>query len=194
MGRTGPRREAVCVVCVRLDWVDRRVAVRLFQEPPKEALRGCSSASRKERGDSTDSQEDTSNADSSDEEREGDVSSVPRLGGEYFLPSPKEVQKRLAVERYEQRWPLIPAAELHASSVEHPDCAEWRWLLHTRRVPVCAADEEVEVPRGCSSASRQQRPRCAGVGDAEQSVWMCRTCLGDSGRARPRMPKTRPGE
>ena len=91
--------------------------MRLFQEAAKECLRGGSSASRKGWGDSSDSQEDTSNADSSFEEREGDVSSTPRLGAEYFLPNPKEVQKLLAVERYEQRWPLIPAAELHSSSV-----------------------------------------------------------------------------
>ena len=88
-----------------------------------------------------------------------------------------------------QRWLLIPAAELHASSVQHPDCAAWRWLLHSRRVPVCDTGAETEEACECSSASQQRRPRCAGTGDAGKDVWMCRECLADLGRSRPRIPK-----
>ena len=132
-GRTGPRREVACVVCARLDWVEHRVAVRLFEDVPKEATRRCFSAlQQQQRGDSSDSGDAGSNSDSSVEDREADVSTLPRLGDEYFLLKPAKVQELLAVERYEQRWPLIPAAELHASSVQRPDNAEWRWLLHTR--------------------------------------------------------------
>ena len=56
--------------------------------------------------------------------------------GVYCLQSLELVQKLLDVERYRQRWPLIPVDELHASSVQHPKHAEWRWLMHSRRVPV----------------------------------------------------------
>ena len=56
--------------------------------------------------------------------------------GVYYVQSPALVHKLLDVDRYSQRWPLIPPEELHASSVQHPEHPEWRWLLHSRRVPV----------------------------------------------------------
>ena len=40
----------------------------------------------------------------------------------------------LNVARYAAQWPLIPLAELHASSVQHLRDLNMRWLLHTRRV------------------------------------------------------------
>ena len=54
-----------------------------------------------------------------------------------------------------ERLPLIPAAELHASSVQHPMHAEYRWLLHSRRVPV--------VSEAISGESGGDLPRCSGV-------------------------------
>ena len=55
-----------------------------------------------------------------------------------YAVSPKcaeKVNKLLDVRRYHRRWPKIPLGELYASSVQHPHVPEWRWLLHTRRVP-----------------------------------------------------------
>ena len=45
------------------------------------------------------------------------------------------VNKLLDVRRYHLRWPKIPVHELYASSVQHPHVPEWRWLLHTHRIP-----------------------------------------------------------
>ena len=56
--------------------------------------------------------------------------------GVYYLQAPELVQQLLDVDRYRQRWPLIPYEQLHASRVQHPEHPEWRWLLHSRRVPV----------------------------------------------------------
>ena len=52
-----------------------------------------------------------------------------------FCVGPKDkIHEILNVERYIKKWPLIPLAELHASSVQHPDEISMRWLLHSRRV------------------------------------------------------------
>ena len=58
---------------------------------------------------------------------------VEGSGALCFGPKGK-IHEILNVERYIQKWPLIPKAELHASSVQHPDDTSMRWLLHTRRV------------------------------------------------------------
>ena len=84
------------------------------------------------------------------------------------------MQELLNVNRYGERWPLIPKEELHASSVQHPahrDDPAWRWLLHTRRVPVLDG-----AARSVYSAAAQLPP-CAGVGDPEAVVWACWDCL-----------------
>ena len=57
-----------------------------------------------------------------------------------------KVHALLAVERYAARWPLIPRHELWASSVPHPHRPEWRWLLHTRRLPSLSLDGHGRAP------------------------------------------------
>ena len=81
----------------------------------------------------------------------------------------------LDVERYSKRWPMIPAEELHASSVQHPGHPEWRWLLHSRRVPVLPG----------ASDPADTRPPCAGVGDKHGVVLTCWECLVDLGAKNP---------
>ena len=77
-----------------------------------------------------------------------------------FCLGPKEqVHLFLDIERDATRWPLIPIAELHASSVQHPDDVNMRWLLHSRRVP----RQPLEPTEECSL------PPCAGVGKKEES-------------------------
>ena len=114
------------------------------------------------------------------------------VGGEFYLQNPGKVAEFLAVERYSERWPLIPSKELHASSVQHPEQACWRWLLHTRRVPVMAetGGQQSGAPGGANGAAEPvgEAPRCAGVGDPEAVSWVCWECLSDLGGARPRMP------
>ena len=99
-----------------------------------------------------------------------------------LLASPEAVHALLAVERYAERWPLIPVAELHASSVQHPLHPDWRWLLHVKRVPV-----QPDAGDGAPQPT-DQRPRCAGVGDENGIVWTCWDCLVDIAGAKPKMP------
>lgn len=58
----------------------------------------------------------------------------------------REVNKLLCVRAYAQRWPRVPKHELLASSVEHPRCTGWRWLLHTRRVPAVQTADAAQPP------------------------------------------------
>ena len=103
----------------------------------------------------------------------------------YYLQNPEAVNELLSVDRYAARWPLIPVEELHASSVQHPLHPEWRWLLHSRRVPtrVIASDDASGAAQPADS-----RPRCAGVGDANIHVWSCWDCLMDIITKTPKMP------
>ena len=72
--------------------------------------------------------------------------------------------------KYIQAWPLIPVEELHASSVQHPRYSQYRWLLHTRRVPV-----ERDLPS--AAATDHNLPKCVGVGIAGRPSWLCRGCM-----------------
>ena len=103
----------------------------------------------------------------------------------YYLENQEAVNALLSVERYAARWPLIPIEELHASSVQHPLHPAWRWLLHSRRVPVqvIASDDASGAAQPADS-----RPRCAGVGDANSHVWSCWDCLMDIIGKKPKMP------
>ena len=69
----------------------------------------------------------------------------------------EKVNKLLSLANYAKRWPLIPKHELWASSVAHPHRPEWRWLLHTRRLPDLCLDEHrcaplVKVCHDCGHA------------------------------------------
>ena len=82
-------------------------------------------------------------------------------------------------KKYIEAWPLIPREELHASSVQHPKFSEYRWLLNTRRVSVLATQHDA-----CESGL----PRCAGVGDKDKAVWLCKVCMKALCTAEPIMP------
>ena len=93
-----------------------------------------------------------------------------------------EVDDLLSVARYAAEWPLIPVAELHASSVQHPGDLSMRWLLHTRRVN-CIPASGVAQPAG-----QDALPKPAGVGDRDATVWCCKLCVDNLCKERPRMP------
>ena len=77
----------------------------------------------------------------------------------YFGPA-EVIQKFLAVEKYQERWPLIPAAELHASSVRHPMHPECRWLHTVAACQFCrkpsVVNLEVRQDRVALSVVRSQ--------------------------------------
>ena len=96
--------------------------------------------------------------------------------GIYYVQNPEKGQQLLNVHRYQERWPLIPKEELHASSIQHPahaDDPHWRWLLHTRRVPVLQSS-----PNGIAGGMEAVVvPPCAGVGDPNGVTWACWDCI-----------------
>ena len=172
-----PRCEAACALCQQKDFIEHRHKLSLFGTAPSSAACAVS-------GNLAEPATVTSDA----EEPNGGVSqpaisgaSQPALlrhGDVYYLHAPELVHLLLDVERYSKRWPLIPAEELHASSVQHPGHPEWRWLLHSRRVPVLPG----------ASDPADTRPPCAGVGDKHGVVLTCWECLVDLGAKNPIMP------
>ena len=114
------------------------------------------------------------------------TSSVIKHKGICYIQSPDKVHKLLDVERYVRLWPQIPLKELHASSVEHPEHPEWRWLLHTRRVPLLSESRQGHV--SLVNNAPQGRPSCAGVGDPDGVVWVCWDCLLSLAQKKPHMP------
>ena len=198
-----PRAEAGCAICSQKDWLEHRHKLGLFGCVPyaSDVLSVNAPAAEEH---------------ALDEEDEAGKSSATPIAstllkhrGVYYIQSPAKVHKFLDVDRYVGRWPLIPGEELHASSVEHPEHPEWRWLLHTRRVPVlentshgnaplmenAARGSGASQPAALSSASQpaagcvlQDRPPCAGVGDSDGIVWACWECLSSLGTVKPSMP------
>ena len=166
-----PRAEAACALCARLDWKEHRYELNLFAQPPASLT-----ASRRFK-------EDSSSSSSEEEQRV-----VLNKGGKQtkvdavaYVDRPEKLQEFLSVERYAERWPLIPIEGLHASSVQHPDNPSWRWLLHSRRVPVLS-------PSCSSTDDTDSRPSCAGTGDPTKTVWVCKECKRDVTGTKPLLP------
>ena len=176
-----PRCEAACAICTKKDWLEHRHKLHLFSEPPANIVSENADAKREAAEDSDG--EEGSNA------KTLSVASLLKHEGIYYLRSPEKVNALLDVSRYAGRWPLIPTEELHASSVQHPDHPEWRWLLHSRRVPVL--DDSLTEALRASDASQpvDTLPTCAGIGDPAVPVWACWECLTDLGAVKPKMPR-----
>ena len=98
----------------------------------------------------------------------------------YYILDANSINSLLDVRKYIESWPLIPAEELHASSVQHPSYPHFRWLLHTRRVRTHTAEQ--------ASPTDAREPPCAGIGIKEEPVWMCRSCMQCLCRPEPIMP------
>ena len=102
----------------------------------------------------------------------------------YFGP-PEVIDSFLSVNKYIEKWPLIPVAELHASSVQHPEHPEWRWLLHTRRVPVLAVSQQEEL----AVSQQETLPKSAGIGDPDSTVLLRRWCAKNLCHRKPTLPQ-----
>ena len=151
-----PRRQKACAICAVKDWLERRVEIYLFAAPDavttkSELFYGCDVPDNDEEDD-TDSPKQRLLA------KQGKLCAGPA----------EKVDRILSVYNYIKDWPKIPAEELHASSVEHPDHKHMRWLLHTRRTPKTTACDEDGI--GITL------PRCAGTGIKDQTVWACWNC------------------
>ena len=188
-----PRAEAACVVCAQKDYLEHRHKLSLFGAIPDEALHQNADDS-----DDADSDADAG-ADAVQLSRKPAQQSMVKHRGIYYVQNQDKVQELLNVQRYEDRWPLIHKEELHASSVQHPahlDDPHWRWLVHTRRVPVLqpspdsvagGASQPVvlqpspdSVAGGASQPVETEAPEvppCAGVGDPDGVAWACWDCI-----------------
>ena len=168
------RKMVGCAVCATKMWEERMRRCYMFRK-----LGLGEEASKQE-----EVEEERAQSDASGEDQVSRVRGRQRLlsdkkGILYFGPA-DVVQKFLAVEKYQERWPLIPARELHASSVQHPLHPEYRWLLHSRRVPVLAEASSGQVGGDL--------PRCAGVGDPDRTVLLCPWCARNLCHRKPTLP------
>ena len=175
-----PRCEAACALCARKDFIEHRHMLNLFAQLPEDhqsvEFDSCGAPQP------ADEDNDLSGDPCEEDYRPKRLMKHKMV---YYLRNPEAVNRLLNVERYAARWPLIPVAELHASSIQHPLHPEWRWLLHSRRVPVqaIASDEDSSVAQPADD-----RPRCAGIGDENCHVWSCWDCLMDVAAQNPKMP------
>ena len=176
-----PRREEACAVCAVKDWLENRYAVHLYQE-------GTNTTTWENYFYGAAVEEEREREDDDDDNRNN--SAVQALAGQLlingngvFCLGPKEkINEILNVQRYIAQWPCIPVAELHASSIQHPDELAMRWLLHSRRVK-CVHSSGVSPP-----ADGVAFPKSAGVGDRDATVWCCKLCVENLCCDAPRMP------
>ena len=159
-GEAEPRAEAACAVCAQKDYKEHRHKLSLFGTIPDEAL-------DENADDDDDSQTDAEDgAGVAQPSRKPASHSMVKHKGVYYVQNPDKVQQLLKVKRYADRWPLIPVEELHASSVQHPahpEDPEWRWLLHTRRVPVVARSSQPCCSNGIAGSVSQPAASCDGA-------------------------------
>jgi len=166
-----PRRQQACAICAIRDWLERRVEMYLFT-----AADGTTTKTNVFYG---------SNAFGGVHIDEEDEANSPKQRlltkrGKLCAGPAEKVDKILSVYNYIKDWPKIPAEELHASSIEHPEHRHMRWLLHTRRIPKTEACVEDGMGRTL--------PRCAGSGIQDQTVWACWDCAASLCRDDPIMP------
>ena len=194
-----PRALVGCAVCATKEWSERMRRCYLFRSFPlgEETVREDLEA------------QDAALSEASDES-EGEARRKPQRqllqdkAGILYCGAAEDVQKFLSVESYAARWPCIPVEELHASSVQHPAFPASRWLLHTRRVPVQEEADSAGAGSGSSAAETEDcavvqeqgagvaedvRPPCAGVGDANATVVLCRWCAQSLCHHKPALPK-----
>ena len=106
----------------------------------------------------------------------------PRWKHGYYFGDPTKINELLSVDKYHEAFPRIPLEELHASTVQHPLFRNYRWLLHTRRVPVLTratedvAESQAEPSLDAAAEHARLAYTTAGIGDPDQTCWLCREC------------------
>ena len=162
-GRKVERCERACCFCARLDWLENRFPIKIFAAIPEEDTgeeEMVGNAPVDEEVMDTSDPLDHDHNDGGEHDEDGaEPIGAPKPArfsydkdGALRLRNPFVVDKLLSVYRYEQRWDKIPRGELHASAVDHPFHPGWRWLLHTRCVPVEANTGAACPPRDSPSA------------------------------------------
>ena len=173
------RQRVACGACALVDWIENCFPCYLFAECPEKVK-----PKQGKGGDDCSSDDDASSEERDSEHDE--VSARQRRGKllrdahGYYIFDAHTIDSLLDVRKYMESWPLIPAEELHASSVQHPSYPHFRWLLHTRRV------HTQTVEQAPSTGARE--PPCAGIGIKDKPVWMCKGCITALCRPEPIMP------
>ena len=124
------RQRVGCATCAKVSWIENCFPCFLFKDCPDEVR-----PRTKNDGDGSETEE--SEEDGTDEEAPGTERRRGRLlknEDGYYVIDAHAINKLLDVNLYIEAWPLIPTEELHASSVQHPRCPKYRWLLNTRRL------------------------------------------------------------
>ena len=189
------KRESVgCAVCATQEWTERMRRCYMFRGSPLGQEAGV---------ETTEVEDERKPAGELSEEEEEDKAQL-RQGllkdkdGLYYFGPPEDIDVFLSTARYAERWPQIPAEELHASSVQHPKHPEFRWLLRTRRVPVQEVASTANVDGNGSATARasvetvpdaEARPPCAGIGDPDATVLLCRWCAKNICHRKPTLPQ-----
>jgi hypothetical protein len=160
------RCEVACVVCARKDWLENRYRVYLWREATDK--RTLSELRHTDSGTST----------------------FLTCGDALCFGSRGKINEHLSTDGYMDRRPLIPKAELLASSVLHPADRSLAWLLHTRRTPLLPNSRTARpnsaaqpVHQGGLQGSAAQpaaldvgAPMSAGVGDPDETAHICFDC------------------
>ena len=195
-----PRAMVGCAVCATKEWTERMRRCYMFRTLP---------VGKEVREEMDEEEAAEAQAGSADEQAGRRRSNLLRdKHGLYYFGPAEEIQQLLGVDKYAERWPKIPVAELHASSVQHPDRPGYRWLLHTRRVPLrkkaesavaraeasvadAHAEGEAAVARedGSRDTAVEGHPPCAGIGDSNGTVFLCRWCCHSLCHRKPTLPK-----
>ena len=116
-----PRCEAACALCQRKDFIEHRHKLNLFREAPSkhhDSTGSIGSASQPAAYETCSPHKTDDVCDGPTEDTR--YHSLVKHDGVYYLQSPEAVHVLLSVDRYAERWPLVPREELHASSVQHP--------------------------------------------------------------------------
>ena len=165
------RREEACVVCARKGWLENRFRCHLWKHFPAGDAQELA-----EKDVDMEAEEPTS----AEEDGRGPETRRAALwrdgaGVDYFGDAAR-INDFLGVEHYAKAMPRIPLEELHTSSVQHPRYPEYRYLLHTRRVPTMQTSgrDGAAEPVQKAYVGGQALPRCAGVGVEESVVWKSR--------------------
>ena len=97
-----PRAEAACVVCAQKDYLDHRHKLSLFETIPDTPLPPNAN-------DSDDIESDAdAGAGAAQLSRKPAQQSMVKHRGIYYIQNEDKVQALLNVQRYADRWPLIP--------------------------------------------------------------------------------------
>ena len=154
------RCEVGCVICVQKDWSENPCPVYLWWEAIDK--RTYTELRHTESG----------------------TSSLLTCGDILCFGNRGLINDHLSVDGYMDRRPLIPKAELLASSVLHPADHSMAWLLHSRRTPLLPDSRGPRfISAGQALGSAEQpvarddiSPSCAGIGDGDQTARICKDC------------------